>query len=125
MPAHQATAMTALLPIAVPTSSPRTGVMTGVNGWYSANQRSPTGIDSVGTKPLPRNGRNTRGVGRLLAASTVLVTKPNATHSQVTARVIIARTATVASHSTGLALGRNPISSATPVTTTRVSIVWI
>jgi len=39
--------------------------------------------------------------------------------------VIIARTATVATHSTGLALGRNPISSATPVTTARVSIVWI
>jgi len=54
-----------------------------------------------------------------------LVTKPNATHSQVSARVIIARTATVATHSTGLALGRNPISSATPVTTARVSIVWI
>src|SRR6266545_4549401 len=44
MPAHQATAMTALLPIGVPVSSPRTVSMTGVNGWYSANQRSPTGI---------------------------------------------------------------------------------
>jgi hypothetical protein len=73
MPAHQAMAMTALLPIAVPSSSPRTVSMTGVNGWYSANQRSHVGIESVGTKPLPRNGRNTSGWGRLLAASTVLI----------------------------------------------------
>jgi hypothetical protein len=56
--------------------------MKGVNGWYSANQRSPVGIESVGTKPLPRKGRNTRGWGRLLAASTVLATRPNATQSQ-------------------------------------------
>src|SRR5215218_9383021 len=104
MAAHQATARTALVPIALPSSSPRTVSMTGVNGWYSANQRSPVGIESVGTKPLPRNGRNTSGVGRLLAASTVLVTRPNATHSQVSARVIIARTPAVATHSTGVAL---------------------
>ena len=30
--------------------------MIGVNGWYSANQRSPAGIESVGTKALLRNG---------------------------------------------------------------------
>jgi hypothetical protein len=85
--------------------------MTGVNGWYSANQRSPTGIESVGTKPLPRNGRNTRGCGRLLA------TRPKATHSQVSAKVISARTAAAATHSSGLALVRNPMSTATAVRT--------
>src|SRR5262245_29187521 len=105
MPVHQATATTALLPIAVPSSSPRTVSVTGVNGWYPANQRSPVGIDSAGTKPLPRNGRNTRGMGRLLAASTVLATRPNATDNQVTARVIIASTPAAASHSTGVASG--------------------
>jgi hypothetical protein len=99
--------------------------MIGVNGWYSANQRSPVGIESVGTKPLPRNGRNTRGMGRLLAASTVLVTMPSVTDSQVSARVIIARTPIAAAHSTRPALGRNPMSTATAMTTARLSIVWI
>jgi len=33
-----------------------------VNGWYSANQRNPAGIGSVGTKPLPGNGSNTSGM---------------------------------------------------------------
>src|SRR6266511_985921 len=106
MEAHQARTMIALSPIEGASSSPRSVSMTGVNGWYSANQRSPVGIESVGTNPLPRNGRNTSGMGRLLAASTVLVTMPSATHSQVTARVIIARTLAAATHSTGLAVGR-------------------
>jgi hypothetical protein len=61
----------------------------------------------------------------LLAASTVLVTNPNATDSQVSAKVIAARTPAAATHSTGLALGRNPMSSATPVTTATLSMVWI
>jgi hypothetical protein len=34
MAAHQAMARTALLPIAVPSSSPRNVSMTGVKGWY-------------------------------------------------------------------------------------------
>ena len=45
-----------LLPIGVPRSSPRSVSMIGVKGWFSANHRSAAGIDSVGTKPLPRNG---------------------------------------------------------------------
>jgi hypothetical protein len=64
-------------------------------------------------------------VGRLLAASTVLVTSPNATHSQVSARVMKARIPAAATHSTGVALGRNPMSRATPRTTARLSMVWI
>src|SRR6266542_6031236 len=99
MAAHQATVMTPLLPIGVPISSPRTVAMNGVKGWYSAKARNPAGIESVGTNPLPRNGRNTSGVGRLLADSTVLAARPSATDSQVSANVIIARTAAVASHS--------------------------
>ena len=45
--------------------------MMGVNGWCSANQRSPAGIESVGTKPLLRNGRSIRNIGVLLAVSTL------------------------------------------------------
>jgi len=58
MPTLQVMAMIALSPIGPPTSRPRTAWMTGVNGWYSANHRSPTGIVLVGTKPLPRNGKS-------------------------------------------------------------------
>src|SRR5919197_2854505 len=109
MPAHQATATAASFPIGVPSSSPRTVSMNGVNGWYSANQRRPTGIEPVGTNPLLRNGRNTSGMGRLLAVSTLLVTRPSATQSQISAKEIIATTPAAATHSTGLAVGRNPI----------------
>jgi hypothetical protein len=64
-------------------------------------------------------------MGRLLAVSTLLLTRPQATDSQVTARVIIARTPAVATHSTGVALGRNPMSTAIPITTARPIAVWI
>src|SRR5262249_26355954 len=99
--------------------------MNGVNGWYSAKARNAAGIESVGTNPLPMNGRNTSGMGRLLADSTFLATRPNATDSQVNANVIIARMPTAATHSTGPAVGRNPTSSATPVTSAMLSNVWI
>ena len=74
--------------------------MIGVNGWYSANQRSPAGMESVGTNPLPRNGSRISGMGRLLAVSTLLLTRPSATDSQMSAKVTITRTPTAASHST-------------------------
>jgi hypothetical protein len=85
MPMLQATARMALLPMGVPISSPRSVTMTGVKGWYSANQRSKVGIESVGTNPLPKNGRSTKGTGRLLAVSTLSVDMPSATVSQVRA----------------------------------------
>src|SRR5690349_6345102 len=111
IPAHQATAMIALWPIGVPRSSPRTVSVTGVKGWYSANQRTPAGIEPVGTKPLPRNGSSTRNIGRLLAVSTLLLTRPRATDSQMSAKLIIAMTPTAATHSAGLAVGRNPMAA--------------
>jgi hypothetical protein len=40
---------------------------------------------SVGTKPLPRKGRRISGMGRLLALSTLSLTSPRATASQITA----------------------------------------
>ena len=60
--------------------------MIGVNGWCSANQASPVGIESVGTKALDRNGSRISGIGALLAASTLPLASPSATHSQVTAQ---------------------------------------
>src|SRR5215472_11271274 len=75
----QAIAITALLPTGPPVSRPRTVLITGVNGWYSANQRIAVGIECVETKALPRNGRTISGVGALLADSTVLAARPSAT----------------------------------------------
>ena len=92
--------------------------MIGVNGWYSANQRSPAGIESVGTNPLPRNGSSSSGIGRLLAASTLLATRPSATDSQVSANVSSDSRPVAPSHSSGRRSGRKPSSSATPMTTT-------
>jgi hypothetical protein len=45
-------------------SSTRTVSITGVNGWCSANSRSPAGIDPVGTKPLPMNGMQRQQASR-------------------------------------------------------------
>jgi hypothetical protein len=82
---HQAMASIPLSPMGVPSRRPRTVSMIGVKGWCSANQLRPSGIESVGTKPLDRNGRITRNIGRLLAVSTSLGTMPRATESQETA----------------------------------------
>lgn len=101
------------------------GSIMEMKGWYSANQRTPRGIEPVGTNPLPRKGSSTRGRGRLLAVSTLLVTRPHPTENQVRARLIITRTPTAASHSTGPAVGINPTSRATPMTTARPNIVCI
>ena len=60
----------------MPSRSPRTVSVIGVNGWYSANQRIAGGNVSVGTNPLPRNGSRISGIGRLLAVSTLLVHQP-------------------------------------------------
>jgi hypothetical protein len=71
----------------------------------------------VGTNPLPRNGRNTSGCGRLLALSTVLDARPMATVSQVRAKASSPRTPAAAIHSTTVASGRNPTATATATTT--------
>src|SRR2546429_10024651 len=83
IPPHQATAMIALLPIGVPRSSPRTVSVAGVKGWYSANQRTPAGIESVGTKLLPRNGSSSRNIGRVLAVLTLSLDMAGATDGRL------------------------------------------
>src|SRR5262249_60417949 len=104
--------MTALLPIGPPVSRPRSVWVSGVNGWYSANQRSPAGIEAVGTNPLPKNGSSIRNMGVLLAVSTVLAAMPMATHSQGSANAAIATTPAAASQASGAGAGREPMGRA-------------
>src|SRR3984957_11766867 len=125
MPAHQAPAAMACAATGPPVSSPRTVSVMGVNGWYSANHRSPAGIDPAGTNPLPRNGSTIRNIGVLLADSTVLAASPRATVSQVNANAAAASIPAGASPPSGPASGRNPISTATPRTSATLSADWI
>ena len=113
------------MPIGVPSRRPRTVSITGVNGWFWANQASGPGIESVGTKPLLRNGRRIRKIGRLLAVSTLLATMPSATDSHEMANAVSASRPAAASHSSGPVVGRKPISTATIMTMASASIVWI
>src|SRR6516165_1060506 len=106
-------------------SRPRTVVMTGLNGWYSANQRIAAGIELVRTKPLPRNARMMSGVGALLADSTVLAARPRATDSQVRAKANRTRMAAAASQFAAVAVERKPVNSAIAVTVTMASKVWM
>src|SRR6185437_16608381 len=106
------------VPIGVPDSSPRSVSVIGVNGWCSANQRRPAGIESVGTNPLPRNGSSNRNIGVLLAVSTLLLASPSATHSQASANATSTANPATASHSTAEASGRKPSASSTASTNT-------
>src|SRR5215475_10497542 len=115
MPTHQAMASQPLWPIPLPSRRPRSVSITGVNGWYSANQRNAVGIESVGTNPLPRNGKRMNGIGRLLDDSTLFETRPSVTENQITARLIMVSRPIAANHSIGLAEGRNPTANATTV----------
>ncbi|BBE48564.1 hypothetical protein RE2895_54950 [Rhodococcus erythropolis] len=77
----------------------------------------------MGTKPLPRNGKRINTIGRLLAVSTLLLTRPKATDNQIMAMETRTRSANVAAHSTKPAVGRKPTAIATAMTTTRLTIV--
>src|SRR4051794_23748437 len=100
----------------VPINSPRRVSLIGVNGWYSANQRTAPGSESVGTNPLPSIGRNVNGNGMLLADSGLRAVSPIPADSHVNARINTNSKPTAANHSTGPAVGRNPIASANPTT---------
>src|SRR5687768_12664282 len=88
MPTHQAIETTILDQFGAPVRRLRSASMNGVKGWYSANQRKPAGSESVGTKPLPRNGSSIKSNGELLALSTLFATMPSATASQEIANEI-------------------------------------
>src|ERR1700754_3261381 len=109
MPVHQAVAMAALLPMGVPRRRPRMVSMIGVKGWYSANQRRAVGMESVGTKPLPRKGSRTRGIGALLAAWGVGEWCQGRTDSEVMATGNGVSSPAAPSHSVTVAFGRKPI----------------
>src|SRR5712692_10953115 len=117
IPAHQARARLGVLPTGAPVSSARRLSTTGVNGWFAANQRTPAGIESAGTKVLDRNGsRNDSGRVEPFAPATLFVTRPMAADSQARANENAATIPTTANQSATEALGRNPINNATPVT---------
>src|SRR5229473_1627061 len=119
MAAHHAKARYALLPTGAPVSSARRLSTTAVNGWFAANQRTPAGIESAGTKVLDRNGsRNDKGRVEPFAPATLFVTRPMAADSQAIANEKTATIPTTANQSATDALGRNPSMSATPVTAT-------
>ena len=61
----------------------------------------------------------------MLAVSTLFVTMPRATDSQVMASAVSARRPAAASHSAGPVVGRKPISRATTMTRASASIVWM
>ena len=125
MARHQPTASTPLSPIGVPISRPRTLSMIGVKGWCSANQARPGGIEPVGTKPLLRNGRKTRNIGRLLAVSTLSADMPRATESHEMASAASISRPVAAAHSTGPVVDRNPMSTATSITIAMANMVWM
>src|SRR5215831_15288442 len=124
MPALQAMAAMALVPVGPPVSRPRTVWVTGVKGWYSANWRSPAGMVAVTTNALDRNGSRVRNMGVLLAVSTLLAARPRAADSQMSANANSASTPAAASHSRALALDRKPMARETPATSTRTARVY-
>src|SRR4029077_12630435 len=104
--AHQARATYGLLPAGAPLSSARRLSTTAVNGWFAANQRTPAGIDSAGTKVLDRNGsRNDKGRGERCAPAPLFVTRPMAADSQAMANENAATIPTTANQSMTDALG--------------------
>jgi hypothetical protein len=107
-PTHHATARIALFPKGVP-SNPRSVSMMGVKGWYWANQRIPTGIDSVLTKALLMNGSKTKIRARRLAPAGVLPTSPNTTLIHETAKINSAMRLSASIQLTGLVVGTKPI----------------
>src|SRR5258708_28519797 len=118
MAGHPARATWALLPAGAPLSSARRLSTTAVNGWFAANQRTPAGIESTGTKVLDRNGsKNDSGRGDPFAPATLFVTRPRAADSHARANENAPAMATTANPSPTQALGRNPSNRATAGTT--------
>ena len=107
-------------------SSPRTVSMIGVNGWYSANQRSAVGMRVGRDETAAQEGQEHEGHGQVARRLDAVGRPcPSATESQMSANEAIASTPNTASHSSGPAVGRNPSSTATPRTSAMPSIVWI
>ena len=86
----------------------------------------PSGIDSVGTKPLLRNGRRTRNIGQVArgldAVRRPARGRPPARRSRTAAST---STPVAAAHSSGPVVDRKPITTATTMTITMASIVWM
>src|SRR5699024_189913 len=111
--AHQPIAHHAWSPIGVPIHSPRRVSITGVTGWCSANPRSAAGSVSVGTNALLTYGTNMITKVNALAPCAPRTSRPAAADSQEIARMNVATSDAAASHSSGVASGRQPTANAT------------
>src|ERR1043165_4295222 len=99
--------------------------MIGVKGSFWANQRTGPDIDSVVVNALLTNGSTCTMSRKPVVPSTVGDASPIATASQVRARTSSSTTPAAATHRTGSVVGRNPIGSATPMTSAMLTKVRI
>ncbi len=99
-------------------TSARRVLIIGVNGWCSANWRSPAGIVSVGTKALLMKGSITRMSGVLLAVSTLFAARPIPTVSQVRENAMRISSPIAPSQPSRPASERNPSTNANAATIT-------
>jgi hypothetical protein len=95
--------------------------MIGVNGWYSANCRTPGPIVSAGEIALLRNGNMISGTAASPADSGVLAANPSATVNQLVAKETNTMRPIAPSHPAKPAAGRKPIANATPMTAAMAS----
>src|SRR5690349_17673225 len=116
MPTHHASATQMSAPTGCPAKMSRVELTIDVTGWFSANQRTGPGIDSVGTNAELRNGRKMSGYENALAPSTVFADSPAITATHVSASVNRTRMPMTASQPRMLVPVRNPMRSATPTT---------
>src|SRR3984957_7471759 len=91
--------------------------MIGVNGWYSANCRTPCPILAAGTTALLTNGSRISGTTVRPADSTVFAAIPSATVSQAAANAAATAIPIGGSQSSGVAGDRNPSAKAIPMMT--------
>jgi hypothetical protein len=98
--------------------------MTGVNGWFSANHRTPAGIDSGRANVLLMNGRNWMISDSELDPAGVFATSPSGTDIQLTAVASRATSPATATHSGRLAADRNPMRNAIPNTSVVLIMIF-
>lgn len=121
IPTHQASAIQIPLPTVPSYKRARIEFTIEVTGWFSANARTILGMVSVGTKAELINGRKISGYEYAVAPSIDPAVNPGMTASHVSASVNSPSIPTTANQSRIPALDRNPIKSATRITTTTVS----
>ena len=101
-------------------SSPRMVSMTGVNGWFCANQRT-----RPAWRPPDERAADERQDGHEQGPAGALANRPSATVSQVSAKASRANSPAAAIQAGGPATDRKPSASAIATTRTPLSMVRI